>query len=175
MHSRILIVGIGNELMGDDALGPATIARFAAEYDFTPEVELKDLGLGGIRLLDDLSGRDAVLIIDVLDIAGRAPGEVVRLSKAELVAGPPAARLSPHELSLKETLLLAEKLGAGAASVVLLGIVGKSFEIGSGLSDELRAALPSLDAAVAAELSGFGVTMRLKQPPASESLERFQQ
>lgn len=171
MHSRTLIVGIGNELMGDDGLGPAAIARFAAEYDFTPEVELKDLGLGGIRLLDDLSGRDAVLIIDVLDIAGREPGEVVRFSKAELAAGAPAARLSPHELSLKEILLLAEKLGAGAAAVVLLGIVGKTFEMGSGLSDELRAAFPSLDAAVAAELSRFGVTMRLKRPPSSEPFE----
>lgn len=171
MQSRILIVGIGNELMGDDALGPAVIARFAADYDFTPEVELKDLGLGGIHLLDCLNGRDAVLIIDALDIAGRAPGEVVRLSKAELAAGPPGARLSPHELSLKETLLLAEKLGAGAADVVLFGIVGKTFEMGGWLSDELRAALSSLDAAVAEELSRLGVTMRLKPPSASEPLE----
>jgi hydrogenase maturation protease len=171
MQNRILIVGIGNEFMGDDALGPATIARFASDYDFTPAVELKDLGLGGIRLLDYLSGRDAVLIIDVLDIAGRAPGEVIRFSKAELVSGPPGARLSPHELSLKETLLLADKLGAGAAGVVLFGIVGKTFDMGSGLSDELRAALPALDAAVAAELGRFGVTMRLKRPPGSEPLK----
>lgn len=171
MQSRILIVGIGNELMGDDGLGPAAIARFAAAYDFTPEVELKDLGLGGIRLLDYVGGREAVLIVDVLDVADHAPGAILRFSKAELTGGPAAGGLSPHELSLKETLLLADKLGAGPADVVLFGIVGRAFEMGAGLSDELRRAMPGLEEAVAGELRRFGFEMRLKRESGSETPE----
>lgn len=168
---RVLIVGIGNELMGDDALGPETVARLAAGYDFTPEIELKDLGLGGVHLLDYLDGRDLVVIIDALDLAGCEPGQILRLSKAELMQGSSAVRVSPHELSLKETLAAADLLDAGAADVVLLGVAGKSFEMGAGLSAELHAALPALDAAVARELERLGVLMKPREPEGSETLE----
>ncbi len=175
-RSRILVVGIGNELMGDDALGPEQIARLAARYEFTPEIELLDLGLGGSSLLDHLSGRDLVLIIDAFDISGCQPGAVVRLSKAELAAGPAGARVSPHELSLAETLAAADLLGAGAADVVMLGVKGACFELGAGLGAQLRAALPALDAAVARELERCGVLMKPRRRPAeSETAERFQQ
>ncbi len=157
MASRILIAGIGNELMGDDGLGPAMVQRLAATYEWPPEVELLDLGLAGFDLVDFMSGRDAVILIDMLDVEGRAPGHLVRYSKAELTGSATSFRLSPHEPSLGQTLRAAELLGCGAADVVLIGIVGRLFEMGSRMSDEVSEALPRLETMLIEELRRFGV------------------
>jgi hydrogenase maturation protease len=166
--SRILIAGIGNELMGDDALGPAMVARLAAHYEMPPELELLDLGLAGFDLLDFMQGRDAVVLIDSLDVPESIPGHVLRYGKAELTGGASSFRLSPHEQSLGQTLLAAELLGQGAAEVVLLGVVGKSFEMGFPLSDEVNEALPRLEAMLLDELRRLGIEVRRRPEGESE-------
>ena len=103
------------------------------------------------------SGRDAVILIDALDVEGCAAGHLVRYSKAELTGGAKSFRLSPHEPSLGQTLLAADLLGCGAADVVLIGAVGRLFEMGSGMSDEVVEALPRLEAMLIEELRRFGV------------------
>lgn len=159
MASRILIAGIGNDLMGDDGLGPAMVQRLAAGYELPPEVELLDLGLAGFGLVDFMTGRDAVILIDMLDVEQHGPGQVLRYSKAELTSGAKALRLSPHEPSLGQTLLAADLMGVGAAEVILIGVVGQRFEMGSGMSEKVTEALPRLEAVLMEELRRLGVEM----------------
>jgi len=163
VRMKILIAGIGNELMGDDGLGPAMVARLRALYEMPEEVELLDLGLAGFGLIDFLEGRDAVILIDSLDVEGRTPGDIVRYSKAELIGNASSFRLSPHEQSLGQTLRAAELLGQGAADIVLIGAVGQVYEMGCGLSDAVVEALPRLEEMLAEELRRFGVESKLRQ------------
>jgi hydrogenase maturation protease len=159
---KILIAGLGNELMGDDGLGPAMVARLRALYELPDEVELLDLGLAGFGLIDFLDGRDLVVLIDSLDVEGRVAGEVVRYAKAELMADASSFRLSPHEQSLGQALRAAELLGHGEADIVLIGAVGQMYEMGCGLSDAVLQALPRLEEMLAEELRRFGVESKLR-------------
>ena len=60
----ILVLGIGNELLGDDGTG-ITAARRLARL-LPPEVDLLDGGTLGLLLTPLIAGRDAVLVLDAV-------------------------------------------------------------------------------------------------------------
>lgn len=73
---RILIVGVGNVLHGDDGFGVET-ARRLAQRTLPEGVDLIETGIGGIALVQELqTGYDALVVIDAVD-RGRPPGTVL--------------------------------------------------------------------------------------------------
>lgn len=72
---RILIVGVGNVLHGDDGFG-VELAWRLAKQDFPPGVKVMETGIGGMSIVQELmDGYDAVLLLDAYQSGGR-PGEV---------------------------------------------------------------------------------------------------
>lgn len=150
------VFGIGNVLMGDDAIGPAVVGWIASNFEMHEDVVLEDLGTPGLELPTHLVGHDTIVFIDA--VAGdAAPGTVVRFERDEIVRFAPGIRLTPHDPALKETLLMLELTENSPSEVYLIGIVPRSTAMGSGLSDELRATIPAAGRAVLAELERLGV------------------
>jgi hydrogenase maturation protease len=59
---RILVLGLGNEMLKDDAIGVRVAEKL--EQAFPSEVEVRWTSEFGLALLDELIGRDRVLLID---------------------------------------------------------------------------------------------------------------
>ena len=57
-RTGILVLGLGNVLLGDDGLGAAAVARLEAEYSVPPDVQLADGGTLGLSLLGLLTEAD---------------------------------------------------------------------------------------------------------------------
>ena len=73
---RILIVGVGNVLHGDDGFGVET-ARRLMDRPQPDGVDVIETGIGGIALVQELqSGYDALVVIDAVD-RGRPAGTVM--------------------------------------------------------------------------------------------------
>jgi hydrogenase maturation protease len=140
---RILIAGVGNLLLQDDGLGPHAIARLQAEYDFGDEVELLDIGTPGLDFVDYLVGRDVLIMIDALSSGGE-PGEMLTFDKAQLKEFLPNMRLSAHQPCLQETLHTAETAGIDLKEILLVGVVGHSFDVGTELGPYVSRALPEV-------------------------------
>lgn len=153
--SRIGVIGIGNVLMGDDAFGPHVIRVLQAGYAFAAGVDVQDMGTPGLDLTAYLSGLDALVLVDTVKSDG-PPGELRRYTRAEILRHAPQPRLSPHDPSLKEALLMAGLAGGGPREVLLVGAVPARTGTGIGLSDALRAAIPSAVEAVLDELDRLG-------------------
>jgi len=85
------VFGLGNVLMGDDALGPTVIAHLVAGFDFPPEVHVEDLGTPGLDLHPHLAGLDALILIDVVKAEGE-PGELRLYGKEEILRHAPGPR-----------------------------------------------------------------------------------
>ena len=69
---KILVAGMGNELRGDDAFGVA-VAKILASRDMGTEVTVREYGIGGIHMVQDLmTGYDALLIIDAVRRGSKA-------------------------------------------------------------------------------------------------------
>lgn len=73
---RVVVGCFGNVLRGDDGFASAVFRRLQ-EIGPPPEVELLEIGIGGIHLVQELlDGTDALLVVDAVDL-GRPPGTVV--------------------------------------------------------------------------------------------------
>ena len=95
MPPEILIVGIGNVLLGDDGVGVHAARRLALHPP--PEVCVLDGGTDFLALLPHLEACDVAVVIDALD-AGGPPGTIYRGTVGDLAA--PEARRSLHEFGL---------------------------------------------------------------------------
>jgi len=153
--NKIAVFGIGNVLIGDDAAGPAIIRHLQALYDFPAHVYVEDLGTPSLDLAGRMAGHDAVIFVDAVSAKGE-PGELRQYTRAEIVKNPPSIRMSPHDPSLKETVILVELLPDNPSYITLIGIIPKSLE-DMGLSAEVRAAVPLAVERVLAELAQLGV------------------
>jgi len=162
---KILIGGIGNVLLGDDGIGPYVARLLDAHYEFESGVEIADLGTPALDLIDQLNGKDAVILIDSID-TGVDAGTVVLYRKADIMRHSPAVRMDPHSPALVDALLSAELFGVAPAEVLLVGIKGESFEVGCSLSQPARASLEEAIAEVLNELDRLGVGYRWREHPA---------
>lgn len=76
---RILVVGVGNVLKGDDGFGVHAAAALKAHPALPTYVTVIETGIGGMHLVQELMrGYDAVILLDAFDRGG-IPGQVFLL------------------------------------------------------------------------------------------------
>ncbi|SHJ51334.1 hydrogenase maturation protease [Malonomonas rubra DSM 5091] len=155
----ILILGLGNLLMTDDALGSRCVAELEKRFVFPESVTLLDGGTLGLDLLPRLEPVDRLLVIDALQMKAE-PGTLFRLHGDE-VPRAFANKLSVHQMGLQDLLAVAELQGILPSQLVVLGVQAESIEMGLEMSSPVEAALPRLLDAVAAELLAWGVDVSL--------------
>jgi hydrogenase maturation protease len=168
--ARVGILGIGNVLMGDDALGPHVVKLLEARYRFPDDVVLVEAGTPGVDLTHLLDGYEAVVVVDTVKLRA-APGEVRVLDKAQLLARDPVLPMSPHEPGLREALFTMQFRGAAPAEVRLVGVVPEdAHTLAIGLSGPVRAAVPAALSETLRQLAALGVTPTERVPPAQPDL-----
>ena len=62
----VRVLGLGNVLMGDDALGPWVIHFLVETYAFPPEVEVVDVGTPGLDLVPYVAGPCGIILVDTV-------------------------------------------------------------------------------------------------------------
>jgi hydrogenase maturation protease len=153
---NVLIGGIGNVLLGDDGIGPYIVRLLSSNYEFAEGVEIVDLGTPALDLLGELSGKDAVILIDSVDNDG-PPGTIQLYTKEDIVRQGWSARMDTHSPALTDTLLGAEFLGLCPADVLLVGIKGESYEAGCTLSQSVEASSYHVIAEILRQLDRLGI------------------
>jgi hydrogenase maturation protease len=76
---RILVVGVGNVLLGDDGFGVRALQALRDDPRVPDTVTIMDIGTGGIHLVQELMrGYDALILFDAFDRGG-SPGQLFLL------------------------------------------------------------------------------------------------
>ena len=161
---NVLIGGIGNILLGDDGVGPYIARLLTAYFEFDEGVEIADLGTPALDLIDQISGRDAIILIDSIKVDCE-PGSVLLYRKPDIMRHRPEVRMDPHSPALVETLLSAEMFAVAPRDVLLIGIAGTNYNSGCSLSAPVAASLPQAIAAIQAELDRLRVTYCRRERP----------
>jgi hydrogenase maturation protease len=151
--------------MTDDGIGLAALERLESGWEFPAGVELIDGGTWGLRLLPEIEDSARVLLIDAIDV-GRQAGEVIVLEIEEIPKFL-SAKLSPHQVGVRDVLALAALRGRLPTETVAMGIQPARVEMGTEISDEAEASLDALVGRVVARLAVWGFTPRPR--PALES------
>ena len=104
----VLILGLGNELLRDDAVGIRVAERL--QGTFPPGVEVRSTSLFGLALLDELIGREKVLLIDSYVPEEFAGAEIQERNLDEVGE---ARAVCPHFVGLGEVREVMRKLALG--------------------------------------------------------------
>jgi hydrogenase maturation protease len=157
-RTSLLVLGLGNVLLQDDGLGVAAVTQLIERYDQPDGVRILDGGTLGLLLLPVVQQADRLILVDAI-LAGAAPGSLVRLTGDEV--GPAvASRLSPHQVGVADLLEGARWLDRYPSSVVLLGLVPASIDLGVSLSAAVQPNLAALVDRVVAEARALGFQFR---------------
>jgi hydrogenase maturation protease len=136
MTARVLVAGLGNIFLGDDAFG-VEVARRLGGPMLGGAVEVKDFGTRALDLAYALQGGyDAVVLVDATRQGG-APGTLYVL---EPDAPDAAAVLDAHGVTPAQVLGLARALGRCPPARVV-GCEPASLEPAAGLSPAVEAAV----------------------------------
>lgn len=138
----VLILGIGNPLMGDDGVG-IRVAELLAETKLPDGVTVQEAGLPGWGLPSWLEGRSNVILVDAVQMDA-APGEWKRFRPDDLRVVMEDGSLSLHEPGLACGLALTEALNLLPERLILYGVQPAQMIAGGGLSAEVSACLPNL-------------------------------
>ena len=149
---KTAVYGIGNILLGDDGIGPAVVAYLASNHMLPGDITLEDLGTPSLDLPNYMTGFDRIIFIDAVAADGAPPGTIRLYSRDEIVATPPGIRISPHEPTINDALIVLDFAGGGPKDVVLVGIVPQTLEGGMTLSLAVAEAVPRAAKAVMAEV-----------------------
>lgn len=153
--SRVIVVGLGNRLRGDDAIGLDVAEALEGEPGLSA-VALEGEPVGLIELW-----RDAEEVILVDAVAGADPGRVRHLAGAEALgpwqSGAPA---SSHALGLAQVLELAAALGRLPPRLEVWAIEGGSFATGAEPSARVREAGARVADELVARLGGSVASTR---------------
>jgi len=153
----VLVLGLGNVLLGDDGLGAAAIARIERDYRVPPGVRLEDGGTLGMALLGLLADSDHVILVDAVR-SDDPPGTLVRLDGAD-VGDAVRDRLSPHQVGVADLLDAARLIDSYPGSVTLLGLVPETIDLAVERSPAVDRKLDELVAAIVREVQRLGYTM----------------
>ncbi len=138
----VLVMGLGNVLLGDDGVGPALLRELQALYRDVEDVECIDGGTQGLALLGHLAGRQALVLLDAF-ADGKGAGAVSVLEGEGCLGWRAFRSTSAHESNAGELLAVASLLGELPEHVFLIGIEPENVHTGFGLSERVAAALPA--------------------------------
>ncbi len=145
MSKRILVAGIGNIFLGDDAFGVET-ARQLMQCALPEGVRVTDFGIRSYDLAYAMiDGYDAIILVDATS-RGYAPGTVYliepdlsRLNQIE------AGNIDAHSMNPVRVLQMAQSLGGHSGRLYLVGCepaVLERVDGEMGLSVKVQAAVP---------------------------------
>jgi hydrogenase maturation protease len=148
---KIVVLGVGNRLMGDDGFGPRVIEALE-KRDIPPNVELMDAGVGGMAILSWIEGADKVVIIDSVQTGNEPPGTIYRFTDKEL---PPSEMfmLSLHDLNLVDTINIGRVVQKMPDEIVIYGVeVKRIAEFTIEMTPEVEAAMAEVIDLVSEEI-----------------------
>jgi hydrogenase maturation protease len=146
----ICVVGVGNALRGDDAVG-LEVARLL-DGTLPGGVRLVECEGEPVSLLSSWEGCDTAIVVDATE-SGREAGTVRRLAAHDGPLPPELQRASTHLLGVAEAVELARALGRLPERTIVYGIEGAGFDTGAPLSDAVQAAAAEVAASIRRELS----------------------
>ncbi|MFO0700726.1 MAG: hydrogenase maturation protease [Nitrospira sp.] len=129
--SSIRIIGLGNELRGDDGVGLLAARRLRQAIG--DRAEVIEAEMAGVELIGLMEGARVAILIDAVQ-SEQSPGIIHRL---DVSAGPIAVRVVPHSshaIGISEALELARVMGVLPQRVIVYGIEVGNMETGQALS-----------------------------------------
>jgi hydrogenase maturation protease len=145
----VRVIGIGNPLRGDDAIGLLVARRVRELAD--AQVEVMELEGEPARLIDAWQGAGLAVIVDAVK-SQAAAGTVMRIDATADPLPPLLSASSTHALGLGDAIEIARALNRLPPRLIVYAIEGTRFEAGSEISPAVAGTVQDVAEAVLLEL-----------------------
>lgn len=135
-RSPVLIIGLGNPILGDDGVGWRVAEQVAQRFNYLPailsgsvrppqaasalQVEVDCLSVGGLTLMERMIGYRRVIIVDALETGQHPVGSVIKFSLVELPERALGHLCSAHDTTLQNALRVGKSMGAEIPEEILV-------------------------------------------------------
>ena len=151
---KTLVLGIGNDILGDDGVG-IHVARAVARKISTKEARVEETGAAGLSLLELIKGHERLIIADAILTDNTEVGKIHRLTLKDLAKTNNS--ITPHDAALATTLEIGNSLFPGEMprEVVVYGVQIPNVEQFSGrMTPAVKAAVSEVVRLILAEIKG---------------------
>jgi hydrogenase maturation protease len=164
LAKNILILGLGNDYLGDDAVGLRIVRELRRRLgEKGSGVDLLEAGAGGMTLLDLMTGYRGLILIDAIQTGNSETGRIYRLTENQLtdaMQGDSAAPWSVHHMGLRQVLETGRRAGCSLPEKVVVYAVETDTpqEWRHGCSRRVEEAIPEVVRRVIGEIPAMAET-----------------
>lgn len=145
---NILVLGLGNVLLGDDGVGIHVVeALRLRNADGADGVVVRDGGTIGMALLPEIEAADSLIVVDATVFDGEA-GDVAVFEGGRMDEKLRAKPSSVHEVALADLMAAATLMGSWPKQRALVGIRPANIDWGLVPSPLVADAIPAACAAI---------------------------
>lgn len=148
--ARAIVIGIGNQFRGDDAVGLEVVRRL--HDNLPPGLEAVQTEADGARLMQIWFGYDTVLLVDCV-VSGQPVGTWIRLDAVTQQIPTRFFRSSSHLFGVAEAVEMSRALKQLPKKMIVYGVEGVRFDLGDEFSPEVRKTLEELVIEIRHELA----------------------
>jgi hydrogenase maturation protease len=151
-HKDIMVVGIGNRLLGDEGIGLYIIDNLS-QIPMPSNVNFIDCGCDLLGLMSYLNKPQKIIIIDAIRGGGK-PGEIYKFNYSKLTTMKDETQ-SGHQMRTIFVLGLLRSVYPVLADseITLIGVEPKTLELGNNLSQEVKERIADVTRLVIEEIS----------------------
>jgi hydrogenase maturation protease len=114
--ANILVIGLGNPILGDDGVGWRIAEALKCHPDLPPGVEIDCMAVGGISLMERLIGYNQAILVDAIVTHLFPVGTVLCLELKDMPNRDIGHLGSPHDTTIQDALKMGRCLGADLPS-----------------------------------------------------------
>lgn len=142
-QNKTIIIGLGNEYISDDGVGIHTIRELKNNIHLN-DYKIEELSIGGIELLDHISGYERAIIVDAFITRAHPSGTIYRYVQTADEGG--MKLKSSHQIDLPQVLGLARALNIAIPNeIIIYGVeAGDITTFKCKCTPEVEVAIPKL-------------------------------
>ena len=138
---KILIIGVGSILKGDDGIGPRVIDELE-KVSLPDNITLERGDLSGMDLIKFFPEFKRVIIVDAADMK-ESPGSIKVFTLSQIKKSTFSDSFSTHGMALLETLTLSQELGI-KSEITIVGMQPESASFNLKLSSLIESKIPAI-------------------------------
>lgn len=152
MSRKTLLLGIGNPILTDDAIG-ILVAREISKMGL-PDVDVEEIAASGIEVMELMLDYEKVVIVDAIRRPDVEPGKIMRLEEMDFSHTVHGS--SPHGVNLSTAIALGRQTAPYRMPKEIVFYAMQAEDVNTfseSLTPRVRERLPALVDAVVRELS----------------------
>jgi hydrogenase maturation protease len=84
LNRKTLILGLGNEILSDDGIGPRLVKSLSQKID-NPDIIFRSASCGGLELMEYIRGYEKAVLIDAIRTSTGKPGTVYSFCPSDFI------------------------------------------------------------------------------------------